>query len=330
MTERRRDPLTGEWTTFATHRQDRTFLPAAELCPLCPTVDPDRPTEVPASSYQLAVFDNLFPSLTARPPAPEVTGEGPYAVEPALGVAEVVLYTDDHQATLAGVGVDRLTRLIEVWTDRYLVLGARDEVDYVFVFENKGEEIGVTLHHPHGQIYGYPEIPPRARIELDTSRRHLAETGRCVHCDVIDHERAAQVRLVVEGASFVAHVPFAARFPYEVHIVAVDHVGALPELNDAGRRSLAEVLDAVLKGYDALFDFSLPYVLSMHQAPTDGADWAALSHLHVELTPFHRAATKLKYLAGSEVGAGAFIADMAPERTAEELRHAVDRGRDGG
>lgn len=329
MTERRRDPLTGQWTTFATDRQDRTFLPAADLCPLCPTADPARPTEVPAPAYQLAVFDNRFPSLTAAPPAVSVTGDGFYDVEPALGAAEVVLYTDDHSATLADVGVERLTRLVEVWTDRYLVLGAREEVDYVFIFENKGEEIGVTLHHPHGQVYGYPEVPPRALLELETARGHLAETGRCVHCDVISHEQRHTERIVVEGSSFLAHVPFAARFPYEVHIVARSHIRSLPDLDDIGRRSLAEVLDAVLKGYDALFGFSLPYVLSLHQQPTDGGDWAALSHLHLELTPFHRAAAKLKYLAGSEVGAGAFIADMAPEQTAEELRRAVDRGAGG-
>ncbi len=326
MTERRRDPLTGEWSTFATHRQERTFLPAADACPLCPSRDPGAPTEVPAESYDLVVFDNLFPSLSSTPPAPETKGEGFYEVEPAVGATEVVLYTPDHTATLADVGVDRLTRLIEVWTDRYEVLGARDEVDYVFVFENKGEAIGVTLHHPHGQIYGYPEVPPRPRLELETARRHHAGTGRCLHCDVVAHEVTVGTRVVVTGSAFVAHVPFANRFPYEVHIVALDHVGSLAELDDARRRDLAEVLDALLKGYDRLHGFSLPYVLSVHQTPTDGGDWAAISHLHVEITPMHRSPTKLKYLAGSEVGAGAFIADMSSEQGAEALRRAMCPG----
>ncbi|HVE98890.1 MAG TPA: galactose-1-phosphate uridylyltransferase [Mycobacteriales bacterium] len=325
MTERRRDPTTGQWVTFATHRQDRTFLPAADECPLCPTRDPGSPTEVAESSYDIVVFDNRFPSLVPNPPEPTVAASELYEVMPGLGATEVVLYTQDHDATLADVGVDRLTRLVDVWADRYAELGARPEVQYVFIFENKGEAIGVTLHHPHGQIYAYPEIPPRPRLELETAARHLAEHGRCVFCEVVARERADGVRVIAQNTSFIAIVPFAARFPFEVHVLSQRHAASLLDLTAPERRLLADLLDRVLKGYDALFGFSLPYVMSMHQAPTDDGEWQAVSHFHIELTPPHRTAVKLKYLAGSELGAGAFINDTTPEDTSALLRAALHR-----
>ena len=325
MTERRWDPTTGEWRTFATHRQGRTLLPAIDDCPLCPTVPGGPQTEVPRSAYQIAVFDNRFPSLSARPPEPTVAGTALSPVQPAWGASEVVLYSDRHDVTLADVGVDDVDRLVDVWADRYAVLGARDEVAYVFIFENKGESVGVTLHHPHGQIYGYPDIPPRARQQLDAAQRHLEQRGTCVWCDVVGQERADGLRVVGANAHWLAFVPFAARFPYEVQLVALRHAPSLLDLTDPERHSLAELLHRVVLGYDALFGFPLPYVMSMHQAPTDDGPWLEISHLHLELTPLHRTADRLKYLAGSELGAGAFINDTVPEHTAEALRQALAR-----
>jgi UDPglucose--hexose-1-phosphate uridylyltransferase len=325
MNERRLDPTTDEWRMFATGRQDRTFLPPADQCPLCPTRDPAFPTEIPESGYDVVVFDNKFPSLLAAPPSPATAAGDPYGVTPSAGATEVVVYSDDHGLAFADLGIDRITRLIDVWADRYAVLGARDEVAYVFVFENRGEAIGVTLHHPHGQIYGYPEIPPRPRRELETAAAHMAATGCCVFCDVGARERADGVRLVAQNRSFLAFVPFAARFPYEVHVMAHRHASSLLDLTDPERRALAELLQTVVRGYDALFGFPLAYVMSMHQAPTDDGEWQPISHFHIEFTPFHRTATKLKFLAGSELGAGAFINDTAPEETAAELRAAVAR-----
>ncbi len=320
MTERRQDPLTGEWRTFATPRQEHTFLPAAEHCPLCPTLDPARPTEVPWPSFDVAVFDNRFPALLASPPPPEVTGTGVYRVEPASGAAEVIVYSDDHDATLASLGPERARLLVDVWADRYAALGSRDDVAYVFLFENRGEAVGVTLHHPHGQVYGYPEVPPLPARELEAARRHLAEHGTCVLCDVVASERSEGVRLVAANDAFLAFVPFAARFPYEVHIAVHRHAPSLLDLSDPDRDALASLLVEVVARYDGLFGFPLPYVLSVHQAPTDEGAWEAVSHLHIELTPFHRSANRLKYLAGSELGAGAFLNDVAPEQAAAELR----------
>jgi UDPglucose--hexose-1-phosphate uridylyltransferase len=320
LTERRRDPLTGEWRTFATHRQDRTFLPAADACPLCPGPD----SEVPVGAAgDIVVFDNRFPSFTADPPAPSVAATDLYEVAPAVGGAEVVVYTDRHDATLADLGPDCIERLVHVWAHRYAQLGDRDDVAYVFIFENRGEAVGVTLHHPHGQIYAYPEIPPMARRALDTARRHHDRFGTCVVCDVVAAERAEGTRVVARNRSFLAYVPFAARFPYELHLTAHRHAASLLDLSDLERRDLAELLDLVVRGYDELFGFTLPYVMSLHQSPTDDGEWLDVSHLHVELTPLHRTATKLKYLAGSELHAGAYINDTAPESTAADLRRAI-------
>ena len=323
MTERRRDPLTGEWRMFASHRQDRTFLPADELCPLCPTLPGGPPTEIPLERFDVVVFENRFPSLVPEPPPPSAAGSELYPVAPSVGANEVIVYSDDHTLALADMDVDHVARLVAVWADRYAELGARDEVAYVFIFENRGVAVGVTLHHPHGQIYAYPEIPPRARLELDTATAHLAKHGTCVVCDVVGRERADGLRVIAANRSFLAFVPFAARFPYEVHIASQRHAASLLDLSDPERRALAEVLRAVAAGYDRLFGFPLPYVMSMHQAPTDDGQHQAVSHLHLELTPMHRSADRLKYLAGSELGAGAFINDTAPEATASRLRAAV-------
>lgn len=322
MNERRLDPTTGEWTTVSSARQDRTFLPSSDQCPLCPTRPGLVPTEIPRPSYDVVVFDNLFPALMPEPPPPATTAGPLHQVAPALGATEVVVYSDDHAATLADLGAPGIRRLVEVWADRYEQLGRRQEVAYVLVFENKGEAMGVTLHHPHGQIYGYPEIPPRARVELTTALRHLEAHGTCVHCDVVARERSDGVRVVDENCAFVAFVPFAARYPYEVHVTARRHAASLLDLSDPERGALAELLASVLRSYDGLFGFSMPYVMVVHQAPTDDGQWQAVSHLHIEFTPPHRSAVKLKYLAGSELGGGAFLNDIAPEDAASRLRDA--------
>lgn len=328
MTERRWDPTLEEWRTFATHRQERTFLPPSDECPLCPTRPGGPPTELPRPAFQVAVFDNRFPSLSQRPPEPSVAGTRLGPVAPAEGAAEVVVYSDRHDVTLADLPVPHVARLVDVWADRYAELGSRHEVGYVFVFENKGEAIGVTLHHPHGQVYGYPEVPPRPRQELESGLRYLQRHGRCVWCDVVARERTDTLRVVAVNEHWLAFVPFAARFPYEVHLVAQRHATSLLDLTDPERWSLAEIMRLVVRAYDRLFGFSLPYVMAMHQAPVDDGPWFPVSHLHVELTPVHRTADRLKHLAGSELAAGAFINDTVPEATAAALRAAVARAQE--
>ena len=325
MNQLRWDPTLEEWVSYATHRQDRTFLPPAEYCPLCPTKPGGFPTEVPRESYDIVVFENKFPSFVPDASEPEEPGTELSPTAPGRGAAEVVVYSEDHDATLAELSERRIRNLIEAWADRYRELGAREEIEYVFIFENKGEAIGVTLHHPHGQIYGYPFIPPRPKKELEAARAHRERNGTCLHCDLLAEERADGRRILHEGEHFTVFVPFHAHFPYEAHVYARRCVPSLAYLDENERQDLAHALKRLLTGYDALWGFSLPYMMAMHQAPTDGSGYEEVAHFHVEFYPPNRTAEKLKYLAGSETGAGAFIMDALPEATAGELREAVER-----
>ena len=320
--ELRWNAVLGEWVIVSTGRQERTFLPPAEHCPLCPTTSSDAfATEVPAADYEIAVFENRFPSF--RPDAADAGDISDLERRArANGVCEVVLYAPQHDATLRSLP-ERVSRnLVDVWVDRYRELAARPGVAYVFVFENRGREIGVTLTHPHGQIYAFPFVPPRVQQEHAASAAHYARTGRCLQCDVLAAERANGRRVVVERDGFVAYVPFAARVPYEVRIAAANHRPSLRELTPDERAGLGSMIRTVQAAYDALWDFDMPYTMSMHQRATDGEDRPG-EHLHVEFMPPYRTKDKLKYLAGVETGAGTFINDTAPEEKAAELRDAL-------
>lgn len=322
VSERRWNPVLGEWVMTATHRQERTFLPPAEYCPLCPTRAGAPPTELERGTFDIAVFDNRFPSLVANPPEPAVAGTPLTPVELSAGACEVVVYAPEHDATLASMTPQRVRHLIEVWAHRTLVLGARPDVAYVYAFENKGEVIGVTLHHPHGQIYAYPDVPPVLAREVANGQVHYRASGRCLWCDLAEQELADGRRIISGDGTWVIGIPFFARWPYEVHLQPRRHVGWLHELEQAEVGELADDLLRLLRGYDTLFGFSLPYVMAIHQRPVDGAAHDAY-HLHIEFYPPHRTATRLKYLAGSESGAGAFINDSLPEETAPLLRAAL-------
>lgn len=326
MNQLRWDPTLGEWVSYATHRQDRTFFPPAEYCPLCPTRAGGFPTEVPRESYDIVVFENRFPAFAPEPGEIDESGTSLSPIRPGKGVCEVVLYSQDHDATLAGMSENRIRNLVEVWADRYESLGELEYVDYVFVFENKGEEIGVTLHHPHGQIYGYPFVPPIPEKELASAREHYVGSGRCLHCELLAGEHEDGRRVVYKSDHFTAFVPFSAHYTYEIHIYSRRCIPSIADLSAGERDDLARALKRVLVGYDALFGFSLPYMMVMHQAPTDGEDYEGTAHFHIEFYPPSRTAEKLKYLAGSETGAGAFVVDALPEETAESLRQALERG----
>jgi UDPglucose--hexose-1-phosphate uridylyltransferase len=313
--ELRFDPLRSEWVAYATERNDRTFLPT-DFCPLCPS-GPGGASEVPLDTFEVVVFENRFPSFgpdrrNGRPVRPPTTG------------CEVIVYTPEHELTLARLPLERVGLLIDVWADRYRELGSRPEVAYVYIFENKGEEVGVTLHHPHGQVYALPFVPPFAGAELAASGRHLAEKGECLHCSELAAETSGP-RVVHETGTNVAFVPRAARWPYEVHIYPRRHVASIADLDAGERADLAQALLGVTGAYDRHFAFSTPYVMAMHQAPTDGREWPQ-AHLHIELYPPYRRSDRLKYLAGVELGAGTFVNDTRPEETAAQLRRAARNG----
>jgi UDPglucose--hexose-1-phosphate uridylyltransferase len=303
VSEERFNELRGEQVAYAIHRQDRTYLPDRAHCPLDPTKPGGPETEIPRPSFEIAVFDNRFPAFTA-----------PH------GAAEVVVYTDDHDASFGSLDHARAEALMWVWRHRYLELGARPDVDYVFIFENRGVEVGVTLHHPHGQIYGYPFLPPVPALELAADER----LGGCTPCTLLASELDDGSRILHENEAVVAYVPYAARWAYEVHLVMREHRPSLLDCSPEELSLLAEALQSVVRGFDALFERPFPYVMAVHQAPTS-AEHLGQGHLHIEFYPPLRTAEKLKYLAGSEQGAGTFISDVLPEESAAELREAIAR-----
>ena len=300
MSELRWHPLLEEWVTVAPWRQDRTYHPPADHCPLCPTRPGGPETEIPEPDYHIAVFENRYPSYSEE-----------------QGRCEVVCYTPAHDSSLGEQSVDHIHDLIEVWRDRTRELSRLPNVKYVFIFENRGEAIGVTLSHPHGQIYAYPFVPPVLQRELTAESRHHRRTGRCLYCDVIAGERA-DVHTVIRDERWLAFVPAFARWPYEVHLAPLSHRGGLLDLDEEEDASLARTLKALLQKYDRLFDMPLPYVMAMHQRPPGRG--GAGHHFHIEFYPPNRTRDKLKYLAGSELGAGAFILDARAEDTAAQLR----------
>lgn len=321
MSEMRWDPVLEEWVITASGRQNRTFLPPKDYCPLCPTRPGAEPTEVPESDYEIVVFENRFPSMREVAPHPTIEGSELYKVRPAQGRCEVILYTPHHEGSLADRSVEEIHRLIYVWTDRYEELGKLDYIDYVFIFENKGEIIGVTIPHPHGQIYAFPFIPPKIRREIESSEKHLTRTGRCLFCDILAEELKDGRRIVAENDGFVAFIPFFAHYPYEVHVYAREHKASLSELDDDDKLNLAKLMKVLLTKYDNLWGFSLPYIMVMHQKPTDGKNYDGY-HFHVEFYPPNRTKEKLKFLAGTEIGAHTFVNDTLPEEKASELRKA--------
>jgi len=318
----RYDPLTDEWVVIASLRQTRTFLPPADECPLCPST-PDRQTEIPDSTYDVVVFENRFPSFSER----DDTGLHDAVLTPlnpvrmAQGRCEVVCFTSDHNASFGTLSTERVHTVLEVLADRTATLATIPGVEQVFCFENRGVEIGVTLHHPHGQIYAYPFVAPQTRKMLAAARRHAEETGgRNLFADVLAGERASGERVITANEHWTAFVPAAARWPFEVLIAPHRQVTDLPALTDAEALAFGPVYLDVLRRFDALFDAPMPYISAWHQAPvrTD----RDLSYLHLQLFSVRRAKGKLKYLAGSESAMGAFVNDVVPEEAARMLREA--------
>ncbi|MEU6594121.1 galactose-1-phosphate uridylyltransferase [Streptomyces sp. NPDC046881] len=311
--EIRRDPLLGDSVAVASHRQGRTYHPPADECPLCPTHG-DRLSEIPDSSYDVVVFENRFPSLAGD-----------------SGRCEVVCFTSDHDASFAGLGEEQARLVLDAWTDRTSELSHLPSVEQVFCFENRGAEIGVTLGHPHGQIYAYPFTTPRTALMLRSLAAHKEATGGENLFDAVLERELAGERVVLEGEHWAAFVPYAAHWPYEVHLYPKRRVPDLLALDEAARTEFPQVYLELLRRFDRIFgegEPPTPYIAAWHQAPFgaleefDGVtrdDFA----LHLELFTIRRTSGKLKFLAGSESGMNVFINDVPPERAAERLREVA-------
>lgn len=318
MTELRWNPTVCEWVSTASHRQARPLMPE-DGCPFCPGSGgvPDL--------YDVYIYPNDFPAFAIPASEPAVEGDDFYKVRRSHGKCDVVLYHPDHHTSLPQLPLDHLVKLVRLWRRRFTELKATPGIKYVLIFENKGAVIGVTMPHPHGQIYAFPLIPPRLEKELAAARAYRRRHRRCLYCDILKKERRDGRRVIAENQAFTAFIPFYARWPYEVHIYPRRHAGALDEFRPGEERGLAEILKWVTRKYDNLFQMSFPYMMLLHQAPTRGR--FPYFHFHIEFYPPHRSKDKLKYLASVETGAGTFLNDSLAEEKAEELRQVFPRTR---
>lgn len=309
-------PLRQEWVVYASHRQNRTFLPPKDYSPLKESVSKEFPTEMPKGDYDVAVFENLFPSLNlATDAAPGLN----VPTLPAKGVCEVVVFTKDPDSSLAALPLDRVQLVLEVFGERTKSLGETGQVQYILPFENRGVEMGVTLHHPHGQLYGYSFVPPLPGQILESMRAYQAKHSHGLLEKLIADERADGRRVLVENEKAIAFIPVCARYPYETWIMPKRRVGFLHELTPEEMREFAIVLKSVLMKFDRLWNRPFPYLMLIFQAPMDGKPHPE-AHLHIQIYPPYRTADRLKFLAGTELGAGIFINDSLPEEKAAELK----------
>jgi len=316
--ELRWNPILETWVMVSAERQNRPFLPK-DYCPFCPGSG-----KVP-ENYDVYLYPNDFPHLMENPPEPSIENDELLRVEKARGSCDVVLYSPDHNGSITDLSPGHLRRLFDLWAGHCRAMREREDVKYVLIFENKGEVIGVTIPHPHGQIYSYPFIPARPAKELDSARRYWERNGRrCLFCAVLSKEIAFGRRLVWTSDHFAAFVPTYAEYPYEVHIYPRRHFQSLLDMDEAEAADFMAGLQRQVRIYDNLFGFELPFMMGFHQEPVDGGDYPYY-HFHVEFYPVHRSHDKIKYNAGTETSGGAFTNPTSPEEKAAELRDVADR-----
>jgi UDPglucose--hexose-1-phosphate uridylyltransferase len=303
----------------ATQRQERPQLPE-EWCPFCPGSG-----RVP-ENYEVYLYPNDFPALAldSEPFQPSQADEVLFRTTGARGACDVVLYHPNHDLLPSQLSVEQWHKVIDLWTERSAELAARPDIEYVYVFENTGVAIGVTMPHPHGQIYAFPFLPPLVKIELDSASAHFTQQAECLYCRILAEELREGRRLVTQNDSFVAFVAFFARFPAEVQLYSRRHLGALADLTETECADLAALLRTVRWKYDQLYGSPLPLMMIVRQRPARGEH--PYFHFHVEFLPIQRSNTKLKYLAAVESGAGTFLNDTRAEEMAEQLRRTGEAG----
>jgi UDPglucose--hexose-1-phosphate uridylyltransferase len=312
MSELRWDRLRREWTVTATYRMDRPQMPDG-WCPFCPGSG-----RVP-NDYDVYLYRNDFPSFDSPPPPMSVVPVNAFPARESWGACDVVLYHPDHNRDLVDLDLDHLVKIALLWRDRYLELFQNKRVKYVLIFDNHGEETGVTIPHPHGQIYAFSLLPPVPGVEMRSAWAYKRRVGRCLHCDLLADEVQDGRRVLFDEGQWLAFVPFAARWPYEVHLYPRRCAGHLGELSLEELRAMVAAMKRLLMTYQNYYGRPFPYMTLFHQAPVTGRTERG-THLHVEFCPIRRSRDKLKYRASCETGAGLFINDSHPEDKAAELR----------
>lgn len=314
LAELRYNPISKDWVMVASHRQSRPQMPKG-WCPFCPGSG-----RVPEAGFTVYRYPNDFPALSITPPEPDAVSGGLFQTKPAYGRCEVLLYSQDHNATLATLDDAHVHALAQMWRECYADMAKDPAIDYVFIFENRGEPVGVTMPHPHGQVYGYSHMPKKVQEEIEGSKEHFINTDTCLFCELLFQEKQDK-RILFENDYFTVYVPFFSPITYGVMVTANRHVPNVAAMTQEELDALGETIRDCAGMYDALFDMPFPYMMAMYNAPPDGS-CDEFYHFHVMFYPPLRAADKQQFFASSETGAGAWCNPNCPEEKAEELRGA--------
>lgn len=316
MAELRWHPFTKDWVMIASNRQNRPQMPK-DWCPFCPGSG-----KVP-DNYDVYKYDNDFPALSQNPSEPDDVANDFFKVKPSYGKCEVVLYSPGHTTTLPELSLDHITKLVDLWCERFDAIREDENIKYVFIFENRGDVVGVTMPHPHGQIYGYSFVPKKIELELESAKEYKEEKGECIFCDMLKEEKKFEKRIIFSNEHFTVFLPFFTEYPYGVYIFSNEHKNNISQFTPEERRSLASILRETVGMLDSLFDYNFPYMMCMHNAPVNTEeDVSDYYHFHIEFFPPMRSADKQKFNASSETGVWAHCNPTRPEDTAEELRAA--------
>lgn len=318
MAELRWNPIIKDWVMIASHRQNRPQMPK-DWCPFCPGSG-----KVP-EHFTVHKYDNDFPALSQNPPVPDDVETRIYKTKPAYGKCEVILYSPEHTVTLPELPEAHIRELVDLWTERFVELSKDEKIKYVFIFENRGAAVGVTMPHPHGQIYGYSVIPKKIELEMESCSEHFKDNGSCLTCDMMEDEITDGRRIIIENEDFITYLPFFCEYPYGVYISAKRHFQNLTQMNDREKNNLAKILKETSGMLDSLFDYTFPYMMCMYQNPVNSGDCSDYYHFHIAFYPPMRSKDKIKFNASSETGAWAHCNPTAPEEKAEELREAHKR-----
>jgi UDPglucose--hexose-1-phosphate uridylyltransferase len=318
MAELRWHPLIKDWIMIASHRQTRPQMPK-DWCPFCPGSG-----KVP-DSYDVYKYDNDFPALSFSPPEPDDVANNFFKTSEAYGKCEVILYSPDHTASLPKLPKDHIVKVIELWKSRFIDLKKDEKVKYVFIFENRGEMVGVTMPHPHGQIYAYPFIPKKLQLEIDSCKEYYSLNKKCLICEMVNEEKKVGSRIIFENDDFLVFLPFFSEYPYGIYISSKNHKQNLIQFNQRETENLALAIKQATGTLDSLFGFQFPYMMCIHQEPVNSGNYNDFYHFHIEFFPPMRSENKQKFNASSETGAWAHCNPTAPEDKAKELREAYKR-----
>jgi len=317
MAELRYNPLIKDWVMIASHRQGRPQMPK-DWCPFCPSSG-----NVP--EYDVYKYDNDFPALSQTPPMPDDVKTDLYQMKEAYGKCEVILYSPQHTITLPELPQSHIRKVVDLWVERFVEIKKDEKIKYIFIFENRGDVVGVTMPHPHGQIYGYSNIPKKLELELESCKEYYDEKDKCLICDMIADEAKYAQRIIIENDDFYAFLPFFCEYPYGIYIAAKSHKQTIDQFTDTERENLAKIIRETAGTLDNLFGYAFPYMMCMHQSPVNSGDTSDYYHFHIEFFPPMRSEDKQKFNASSETGAWAYCNPTAPEEKAVELRDAYNR-----